>query len=366
MVLEEADTFSADTAPSSDADPYYGDRNPTELPTRNSSYFTVNSGEDTVYVNISQLPKLFLQSEPLPSNMLSSIKSSIQNAGLALGRPVTQDEADALAFHHAKAYRIGSYGHPVGTVIASALAFRSWSKFGFPGWTPGEKFNPQRFGFLSGRSARIAWHSARLLAYSTVGAFLGGTLAGSYALTVYGVGRERDPRLKEVGLALRKHAANGNWPGSRKADDSPGRKESAGETFDMARQRQRAQEAWREHRAGQQQPTERRNVMRAESRADDMSPTGGAFGAEFVDPGSADVSDTAMMSDDQARRQSESIQRQQEADYAKSQESRAAHPSQQRQGPSRDAFGMQEDSKSVQSGSAWERLRQKAQSGGST
>lgn len=192
-------------------------------------------------------------------------------------------------------------------------------------------------------------------------------IAGPYALAVYNVGRVKDPRLTELNEAIRKTAESGTRSlGNRQPDESPGRKESAGETFDMARQRQRVQEAWREHRAGQQQPTERRNVMRAESGgADEMSPTGGVFGAEFVDLGSAAVSDTAMMSDDQARRQSEGIQRQQEADYAKSQQSHAANPNQQWHGPSRDAFGMQDDSKSVQSGSAWERLRQKASSGGS-
>lgn len=113
-------------------------------------------------------------------------------------------------------------------------------------------------------------------------------------------------------------------PGGRQLDDSPGMSQSQNETFDMARQRGRAQEAWKENQA---------KGRSAASGDDGMSPTGGAFGAEFVNV--AAVS-SAMMSDDQAR---------------KSQE------------PRQDAFTTQEEAKPVQSGSAWERLRQQATSG---
>ncbi|KAI5362795.1 hypothetical protein Slin15195_G101750 [Septoria linicola] len=366
MVLEEAtatpDSFSSDSAPSSDADPYYGDRNPTELATRDPSYVSVNSGSDTVHVNLNSLPRPwgFLGSPPHAPQLSDAIRQSCSQAQKVMGRPVTQEEADALAFHFAKSVRIGSYGAPVGMAVASAIAYRGMSKYKFPGYTPGEKFNPDKFPMLKGARARLMWQITRFNVYWFLGAAVGQIFFGSYALTVGTAGRAMDPRLKTMMEALQQQAKSGGLPGNRQVDQTAGKRE--GETFDMARQRQRAQEAWRNSKAQAQQQSS--TTAKADS-GDDMSPTGGAFGAEFVDLGSAAVSDTAMMSDDQARRQSEGIQRQQEESYAKSRDPQQSQQavSQRRQEPSRDAFSSEEDSRPTQSGSAWERLRQQASSG---
>lgn len=352
MVLEEAssprDSFTSSDAPPTDADQYYGDRSPTELSTRNSSYVSLPHG---VHVNVSHLPKPIFADQH-PPQLYSAITQSAQQAQTALGRPITQEEADALAFHFTKSVRIASYGAPIGAGLAGALCYRGASKFRFPGWTPNpEKFNFDKFVMLTGKRAKFMWHFTRFNAYMLVGTIMGQTFFGSYALTVATAGRAMDGRLKELMDALQAQAklkSGTGLPGGRQVDDSPGKRNSQGETFDMARQRSRAQEAWKT----------RQQQQSGSSGNDDMSPTGGAFGAEFVDVAG---SDTAMMSDDQARRQTEGIQRQQEASYAKSQQS-ASSP-QKRQEPRQDAFTSQEESKPTQGGSAWERLRQQATSG---
>lgn len=368
MVLEEAtagpDAFTSDSAPSSDADPYYGDRNPTQLATRDPSYISINTGTaNAIHVRLDDLPRpwTFLGAAPHPPQLGTAIAQSCQQAQQVLGRPMRQEELDALAFHAAKTVRVASFGVPAGMAIASLWAYRGMSTFRFPGYTPGEKFNSDRFLAFKGRNAKIAWHMARFNAYWIIGAVMGQIFFGSYALTLGTAGRAMDPRLKELMETLQKQGKNNGLPGNRQIDQTPGRRE--GETLDMARQRQRAQEAMRDNRARQQEA----RSSKAESGGDDMSPTGGAFGSEYVDLGSAAVSDTAMMSDDQARRQSEGLQRQQEASYSRNREPQQSQaPVQSRQAPVRDAFSTQEESRPAQSGSAWERLRQQAVSGKSS
>ncbi|KAM3424161.1 hypothetical protein BST61_g11296 [Cercospora zeina] len=371
MVLDEAaaglDAFASDSAPSSDADPYNGDRNPPELATRDPSYVSINQGTAAaVHVHLDSLPKSW---HPLggpfvavhATQMPSMILRSLQQAQQVLGRPVQQPEADALAFHFAKAVRIVSMGLPVGFAAGTLLAIRGMSTFRFPGYTPGATFNPEKFLFYKGRAASVAWHILRFNSYAIIAGLMGQIFFTSYGAAVGAVGQRTDPRLKEWDEARARHVKNKRQAGNHPVDQTPGPRE--GETLEMARQRQRAQEAWRSSRSRQGGL----GAAKVESGGDDMSPTRGAFGSEYVDMGSAAVSDTAMMSDDQARRQSEGLQREQEASYSRSRQPQQnqARP-QTRQEPARDAFSSQEESKPTLSGSAWERLRQQAVTGKSS
>lgn len=71
----------------------------------------------------------------------------------AIGRPLEQSEADAVAFHLAKAMRMSSFGGPVGVFVASIFAVspKNMETFRFPFWLPSkEKFNPDKiFGVRS-------------------------------------------------------------------------------------------------------------------------------------------------------------------------------------------------------------------------
>ncbi|KAF2208886.1 hypothetical protein CERZMDRAFT_114235 [Cercospora zeae-maydis SCOH1-5] len=372
MVLDEAtagpEAFTSDSAPSSDADPYNGDRNPTELETRDPSYVSINQGTAAaIHVRLDSLPKPWhrLWGPLVPRNHAPSLPSNIlqtlEQAQQMLGRPVQQPEADALALHSSKVLSVASMGSPFGFLVGTALALRGMSTFRFPGYTPGERFNPDKLWILKGRPARYIWHGLRFQAYWIVGELLGLIFFGSYALTIGTVGRAADPRLKEWNQALQRHVASKTQAENQTADQTPGPRE--GETMEMARQRQRAQEAWRNSRARQGESS----AAKGEGTADNMSPTGGSFGSEYIDLGSAAVSDTAMMSDDQARRQSEGLQRQQEASYSRShQPQQSQAPASSQPEPVRDAFSSQEESKPVPSGSAWERLRQQAVAGKSS
>lgn len=371
MVLEEVaasqELAFSDSSPSSDADPYAGDGDPTILPTRQPSVVPVNQPPHQVYINLSALPRTFglSASKAFPQPAVNAIVESCKQASQVLERPVTQQEAEALAFHFAKSVRISSYGVPLGMTIGSLMAYRGLHNFRIPGLTLTEKewFSPEKFGPLRGRLARYSWHAVRLNIYWFVGSMAGSIFFGSYALTLGTAGRMMDPRLQEFREKIQERARKGSaglieggaMQGGRQRDETPGPRD--GETYNMAKQRQRAQDTLnRGYRVPQQE------VGNTQAQEDDMSPTGGALRAEF----GGLASDTGMMSDVQARRQTERIESQQRAEYTTRsgpESELAATRRQQRVSDDSSRFGEEGESRSKQTGSAWERLRQQATSG---
>ncbi|EME40994.1 hypothetical protein DOTSEDRAFT_82475 [Dothistroma septosporum NZE10] len=346
MVLEDAtstpdfqDAFtSSDSLPSSSPDLYSGDRYPQVLETRDPSYIAISPG---IYVNTQTLPTPFLTSKHHPA-LNKSILETCQQASALLNRPVRQEEADALAFHFARALRIGSYGAPLGVAVGTALFYRGYANGTnrFPGWTPDkQKFTFTQFGPLKGTRAKIMWQSLRFSAYGIVGTVLGGMFVGSYALTAGSAGRLMDPRLKELGEKIRERAKSGKggellpgqMAGGREVDQSAGMRTRDGETFDMARQRRGVQRSEREGKAS-------RGEM-----VDDASPTGGMFMSDYQDSGTPN--DSGIMSDGHVKQRDSQVR----FDEAKKETQQ-----------SRDD-GSRATPKS--SGSAWERLRQQANSG---
>ncbi|KAF7193859.1 hypothetical protein HII31_04749 [Pseudocercospora fuligena] len=219
MVLEEIDRpqdgnqdapFS-ESMPNDDVDPYAGDHSPTILDSRSPSYIPVNSPPHQVYVNLNNVPRRwgFLGPKDHPQPVITAIQDTCKQASGILGRPVNQQEADALAYQLGRAVRIGSYGAPIGMTIASVVAYRGISKMRFPGYTPSEKFNAEKFGPLKGPRARIMWQVMRFNAYWLVGALVGQVFFSSYALTSGSAGRLMDPRLKELSEVIRTRAKNG-------------------------------------------------------------------------------------------------------------------------------------------------------------
>ncbi|KXS97845.1 hypothetical protein AC578_7635 [Pseudocercospora eumusae] len=374
MVLEEIDRpqdgdqdapFS-ESLPNDDVDPYAGDHSPTILDSRSPSYIPVNSPPHQVYVNLNNVPRRwgFLGPKEHPPPVITAIQDGCKQASGMLGRPVNQQEADALAYQLGRAVRISSYGAPIGMAIASVVAYRGISKMRFPGYTPGEKFNAEKFGPLKGPRARIMWQVVRFNAYGLVGALLGQVFFTSYGLTSSSAGRLNDPRLKELNEVIISRAKN-RLPieGNGERDHTPGPRN--GETMDMAKQRRRAQEAQDAWRRRRQESTGQSST--SSTQGDDMSPTGGAFGAEYVDLGSAHVTDTGMMSDDQARRSSQRLEAQQRADYADyadRNEPAQRRPQSRPQRTEENAQSTQNTATPKSGGSAWERLRQQAASGG--
>ncbi|KAK4617724.1 hypothetical protein CLAFUW4_12354 [Fulvia fulva] len=342
MVLEEATSSSEpqpsfnEALPTSSPDLYSGDRNPQVLETRNSSYITISPG---VHVNTQNLPRPWMGATPRGLN--TAIFEACQQASIIMNRPVRQEEADALAFHFARAVRIGSYGTPIGSAVGAALWYRGFKNgsYRFPGYTPNkERFNPNKFGRLQGRNAKYMWHSLRFGAYGIVGVMMGSVLIGSYALTAGSAGRLMDPRLKELKekiIANSKQGKNGEllpgqMAGGGEVDQTGGQRQ--GETYDMARQRRGVQRAGRESGAWQTQ-----NIM------DDASPTGAMFMSDYQENESP--SDSGVMSDGHVKQRDSQVRFEE-----------ARRDAQQSRN---DGFGAAPKS----SGSAWERLRQQASSG---
>lgn len=115
-----------------------------------------------------------------------------------IGRPIRQEEADALALHSARERNIHYNGQPISFAVLLALTLRGRRTFRFPFYTPKwTKHSPNRFFFLRDRMARATWHTLRFGAYQLGGGVLGDVLIVLYAMVVFGKGAAQDPRLKE-------------------------------------------------------------------------------------------------------------------------------------------------------------------------
>ncbi|TKA33774.1 hypothetical protein B0A50_00610 [Salinomyces thailandicus] len=299
MVLQGAttsdDSFSEEL-PSSDIDQYAGS-NATYIEGKPSSFARVTPKQQPtqVYVNLAELPRLWslIGQRDHPKFMVDGISDQVRFAQGIVQRPIRQDEANALAFHFAKSLRIASYGAPMGALAASAMVYRTRAEMRFPGWAPfkeGSRFSKDVFGPLRGLMARSAWQSTRIMAYLIVGTTIGQIFMGSYALSVSLAGRATDPRLKDFSEALKKRQQSGL---NREATGQVGNQEAGPkgmETYDMARQRRDAQGMW--GRGGEQ----------TKDQADDMSPTGGTFGDEYMDTAGS----SGFLSEEEVRQQADS------------------------------------------------------------
>ncbi|GAB1315835.1 hypothetical protein MFIFM68171_06045 [Madurella fahalii] len=126
----------------------------------------------------------------------------------ALHRPLTTDEADALAYHRSHSCKLLAWRTPVILMSTAYFVYRGRGNFKFPFYTPRPtSFNPYCFPtrtrpFITGPMARSIWHAVRFGAYGTLLGLVITPLFISYAETSYVVHILNDPRLK----SLRDHA----------------------------------------------------------------------------------------------------------------------------------------------------------------
>ena len=269
MVLTEADL---DNPPVSSPDPYSPDTPP-------------------YHVDISRLPRPFLGYRK--KRTAQFISERISSTSAILHRPLTPEEIDALSFYTAKGISIASYGRPIGISAGLWQAYNTRATFRFPFLTPKSVtaedgwFDPTKFKLfgikqLPEQQARYAWHFLRGNAYAFVGMLLGMGMVGSYAATVAAVGELRDPRLKEVAMAI-----------------GAGDKEKFAKRLEKARERAEkrdptgqgqtsASDLWKGHRR-------RIGGSEVESDADDASPTVGGMDWGAETQGTGIMSDAAMI-----------------------------------------------------------------------
>lgn len=187
-----------DTPPQSDSDRY--------------AEFSQSENLDTYRIDGTSLPKPFPGSSILGynnANLAKLVHVRVDQARKILNRPPTTDEATALAYWTAKQVSILSYGTPVGVGLGLYRAYSTAPTFQFPFFKPDpEKFNPNvfpspKYNLATGMKAITSWHAIRMLAYGTVGNFIGSILFASYSMSVVSIGEITDKRLKEYIVALK-------------------------------------------------------------------------------------------------------------------------------------------------------------------
>lgn len=191
MVLENVSNPSSEEGfsdePPSDSDPYEDTRSKIHK----SQYFidTTNLPKPVPFIgSLLGYPRRFKQEAHL----------KILLASKELGRPLKQDEVDALAFWLAKRQAITSWGAPIGFAAGCWRAYDTGKTHRFPFWQPSSKhLKVNVFGPLRGPPAIFCWHALRVLAYGLTGDFIGRILLGSYAMSTSAVGASNDPRLYE-------------------------------------------------------------------------------------------------------------------------------------------------------------------------
>ncbi|KXX81551.1 hypothetical protein MMYC01_202722 [Madurella mycetomatis] len=122
----------------------------------------------------------------------------------ALQRPLTTDEADALAYHRSRSCKLLAWRSPVLLMSTAYFVYRGRASFKFPFYTPKPaSFNPYCFPsrtrpFVTGPMAHAIWHAVRFGAYGTLLGLVVTPLFISYAETSYVVHILNDPRLKSI------------------------------------------------------------------------------------------------------------------------------------------------------------------------
>ncbi|KAI9761221.1 MAG: hypothetical protein M4579_001141 [Chaenotheca gracillima] len=199
MVLQDdsaspaADEFSSDSSPSSDEDPY------------SSASHKISSADDSTITHpLPILGPLFGYSTP---DLINFINRRIEYESKILKRPMSKDEASAIAVWTSKAYSMTSYGPPTGLALGLYRAYSTQATYKFPFISKNPTaFNPNKLWMLQGSSAQLGWHAFRWAAYASIGTWMGRTLAFSYALATRMTGEKSDKRLANLNKAEAEYA----------------------------------------------------------------------------------------------------------------------------------------------------------------
>ncbi|KAF1349136.1 hypothetical protein BDV97DRAFT_355136 [Delphinella strobiligena] len=302
MVLQGStsdDSFGPDQ-PASDIDPYASSSSFSSSSSMPGSGNTNSSNDKTLSYNIdtNKLPKPFFLLNLMTDNdkaMYHTIAENCVHAQQMLQRPLKQDEVDAIAFHFAKSLRIVSYGMPVGALVGGVYAYRGMSEMTFPFWKRGEgsRFNPNKFGMMSGTRARLMWHGLRFNLYAMIGAVTGVLFFSTYATTVNAVGTGSDPRLHDYIEAVKRRSEEAR--GQQQNVQRPVAQRNPVQSQEGMMDKQAMAAA---RRLGAETTYSRQDVQRRVQDYDDASPTGGAWSQDFHEEGGSPT-DSGLLNDQQ-------------------------------------------------------------------
>lgn len=374
MVLQGStsdDSFGPDR-PVSDIDPYASSSSSSSSMPGSGNTNSSNDKTPSYRIDTNKLPKPFFLFNLGADNdkaMYRTIAENCAHAQQMLQRPLKQDEVDAIGFHFAKSLRIVSYGMPAGALIGGVYAYRGMSEMTFPFWKPGEgsRFNPDKFGIMSGTRARMMWHGVRFNLYGMIGAIMGTLFFSTYATTVNAVGTGTDPRLHEYIEAVKRRSQEAR--GQQQNVQRPVGQRNPVQSQEGMMDKQAMGAA---RRVGAETSYSRQDVQRRVQDYDDASPTGGAWSQEFHEEGGSPT-DSGLLNDQQTDIRNKKQQVESETNYAA--ERHAGHTHNHNHRPSQsDSFNFDDasptaaraatspftDNATQAGGSSWDRIRQTA------
>lgn len=308
MVLSD----SSDEMPPSDNDPY-------------------SSGD------VANVRAIYIENMPKPMPILGSLlgfgsQYTLKIAGemtrqaeQRVGRPLNNDEANAIAFWQAKNIQIRSYAPIIGISGGLWRAYNTRETFRFPFFQPDKVFQTfskeffphASFPMVRGATAVIVWHGMRGFWYSAAGVALAKMFLSSYAMSVSTIGIMNDSRMVEFGKEIREKINERR----KTSGTNPGRSIP--------------------------------QVSRNTPKEDDASPSAGIYGEEDFNSGGPE-----MVKDTPTRWKAPPLKPVPVETRAPENESKAfdyfddaASPTSGRE------QGMARDTKSQPQGSAWERIR---------
>lgn len=337
MVLEEAtqssDSVNDDSFPS-DPDPFSSSDNGPSL--RSPAAFTID---------MNSLPKAMPILGPLTGHtsgiMLKGTENFVNSFSRMAQRPLTQDEANVLAFYGAKMRSTASWGDGLGVVLGAVRCYQTAGIWKLPLRKPPnmETFNPDKFWRLRGPLARLSHHSVRFAAYALVGNLAVGFLAMNYALSVAALSVRTDPRLKALNESMnqaRKHRDDEK----RNAQGLPGVEGMPG-VGRMPTRPQQNDSGWR-------------------TDEDDMSPTAGSANSDYAWESRTSESPSGLS---RAGRGEERVNPQHRQGYQQPYQSQSSTESYDSDSPTGGHGPLEPTSNQSSSGSAWDRIRKQATSG---
>ncbi|KAJ9151006.1 hypothetical protein NKR19_g5053 [Coniochaeta hoffmannii] len=162
---------------------------------------------DKLGIKYEELPQLPFWA-PLMGSTYAAYKLEIAdvvvNTSALLGRGLTPEERDVIAYLAAKRAVTQSFEPPLSLAAAIYLERRGRSTSKFPFYTPKPtSFDPsffpsKRAPMLQGPMSLMAWNATRFGCYAFVAHFVGGIFFQSYATSVQTAAMLRDPRLADL------------------------------------------------------------------------------------------------------------------------------------------------------------------------
>lgn len=205
-----------DNSSESRSDDLSDDQPPSDGDTYSSSPSTDEEGHVVYNIDINKYPRRIRFLSPFDTTpndkdpvLREAIHNRIQRMAVILKRNPTVDEVDAMAYWTSRQIAISAYSLPIGITAAVWRTYSTRHTFNFPFYKPDlEKLNPtafpsSRMSWLSGTLAKQAWHCSRLVAYMAAANLLAGFTVGSYAASVAAVGCMSDKRLQTYGEAMK-------------------------------------------------------------------------------------------------------------------------------------------------------------------